>query len=74
MTVTPKRENLISDPLLEQESQTFDYASIASSCQNSKAIFLRQAGILKDDSSLAELRNSIYQARGRSEIDDDLSS
>ncbi|MCZ8036543.1 MAG: hypothetical protein O9276_00015 [Microcystis sp. LE17-20A] len=46
----------------------------SNSSPNSKAIFLQQAGALSDDSSLADLRDSIYQARGRSETDDDVSS
>ncbi|AFY44313.1 helix-turn-helix domain-containing protein [Nostoc sp. PCC 7107] len=37
--------------------------------QSSRAILLQQAGSLADDDSIAELRNTIYQARGRSEVD-----
>ncbi|ALF56026.1 excisionase [Nostoc piscinale CENA21] len=37
--------------------------------QSSRAILLQQAGSLADDDSLTELRNTIYQARGRSEVD-----
>ncbi|MBD2494771.1 helix-turn-helix domain-containing protein [Nostoc sp. FACHB-280] len=33
--------------------------------QSSRDIILQQAGSLADDDSLAELRNTIYQARGR---------
>jgi hypothetical protein len=74
MAVTPKPEKLISEPLLEQEAKAFKPPSLSNSSQNSKAIFLQQAGTLSDDSSLADLRDSIYQARGRSETDDDVSS
>jgi excisionase family DNA binding protein len=31
---------------------------------------LSQAGALRDDESLAEIRNAIYAARGRPEVDD----
>jgi hypothetical protein len=71
MAVTPKSEKLISEPLLEREPTI---SSSSNSSPNSKAIFLQQAGALSDDSSLADLRNSIYQARGRSETEDDVSS
>jgi len=37
--------------------------------QSSQAILLQQAGSLADDDSIAELRTTIYQARGRSEVD-----
>lgn len=37
--------------------------------QSGRAILLQQAGVLADDNSLAELRATIYQARGRSEVD-----
>ncbi|MDJ0601006.1 MAG: hypothetical protein QNJ37_19455 [Crocosphaera sp.] len=60
MTITPKPE---------QERKTVDRAK-----QHSKILFLQQAGAFNDDSSLSELRNNIYQARGRSETDDDVSS
>ena len=60
MTITPKPE---------QEKKT-----VKNPNKNSKIIFLQQAGAFSDDSSLSELRNNIYQARGRSETDDDLSS
>jgi hypothetical protein len=69
MAVTPKREQIINDPLSEQKTKAFNTTS-----QNSKAIFLQQASALSDDSSLCDLRNSIYQARGRSETDDDVFS
>ena len=74
MAVTPKPEKLISEPLSEQEAKALNIPSLSNSSQNSKAIFLQQAGALSDDSSLADLRDSIYQARGRSETDDDVSS
>jgi Helix-turn-helix domain len=38
--------------------------------QSSRSTLLKQAGVFADDSSLAELRKSIYQARGRSEVDE----
>jgi excisionase family DNA binding protein len=38
--------------------------------KNNSSILLSQAGILADDESLAQLRESIYQARERPEIDD----
>ncbi|MGK7959695.1 hypothetical protein [Crocosphaera sp.] len=60
MTITPKPE---------QDKKTVDTAK-----QDSKTLFLQQAGAFSDDSSLSELRNNIYQARGRSETDDDVSS
>lgn len=65
---------LRSDTLLEQEAKTLKTSFPSNSSPNSKAIFLQQAGALSDDSSLADLRDSIYQARGRSETDDDVSS
>jgi hypothetical protein len=74
MAVTPKPEKLISEPLSEQEVKTLNIPSLSNSSQNSQAIFLQQAGTLSDDSSLADLRDSIYQARGRSETEDDVSS
>ena len=74
MAVTPKSEKLSSDTLLEQEAKTLKISSLSNSSPNSKAIFLQQAGALSDDSSLADLRDSIYQARGRSETEDDVSS
>ena len=40
--------------------------------QSSRTILLQQAGALADDNSLTELRAEIYQARGRSEVDDKL--
>jgi hypothetical protein len=60
--------------LSEQEDKDFKLPSPSDSYLDSKAIFLQQAGALSDDSSLADIRNSIYQARGRSETDDDVSS
>ncbi|WP_254721714.1 helix-turn-helix domain-containing protein [Kovacikia minuta] len=35
--------------------------------QDNRTILLQQAGTFSDDESLAELRASIYQARGRAE-------
>jgi hypothetical protein len=64
MTIAPK-----SDNLTEEETKSIKFAA-----QNSKAIFIQQAGTLKDDTSLDELRNAIYQARERSETDDAVSS
>ena len=40
--------------------------------KNSSSVLLSQAGILADDDSLPQLRESIYQARKRPEIDDNL--
>lgn len=40
--------------------------------KNSSAILIAQAGAFADDDSLAQLRATIYQARGRSEIDENL--
>ena len=74
MAVTPKPEKLISEPLSEQEAKALNIPSLSNSSQNSQAIFLQQAGTVSDDSSLADLRDSIYQARGRSETEDDVSS
>jgi hypothetical protein len=74
MTITPQPEKLISEPLLGQETKAFNPPSLSNSAPNSKSIFLQQAGALSDDSSLADLRDSIYQARGRSETEDDVSS
>lgn len=42
--------------------------------KSSNSILLAQAGVLADDDSLAQLRASIYQARERPEIDDNLGS
>ncbi len=39
--------------------------------QSNRTILLHQAGTLADDDSLAELRATIYQARGRSEMDEE---
>lgn len=64
MAITPK-----SDNLTERETKSIKFAS-----QNTKAIFIQQAGTLKDDTSLDELRNAIYQARERSETDDAVSA
>ncbi|MGL5795119.1 MAG: helix-turn-helix domain-containing protein [Waterburya sp.] len=44
------------------------------SSQSSVSILLNQAGALADDDSLEELRATIYQTRGRSEIDDNLAN
>ena len=38
--------------------------------QGSRSTLLQQAGAFADDASLTELRESIYQARGRSEVDE----
>jgi excisionase family DNA binding protein len=38
--------------------------------KNSSSVLLSQAGILAGDDSLTQLRESIYQARERPEIDD----
>jgi excisionase family DNA binding protein len=38
--------------------------------KNSRSILLGQAGAFADDDSLTQLRETIYQARGRSEIDE----
>jgi fatty acid/phospholipid biosynthesis enzyme len=38
--------------------------------QSSRSILLQQAGALVDDDSLTQLRATIYQARGRSEVDE----
>ena len=38
--------------------------------KNSSAILLAQAGAFADDDSLAQLRETVYQARGRSEVDE----
>jgi excisionase family DNA binding protein len=40
--------------------------------KNSSSILLGQAGALADDDSLTQLRASIYQARERLEVDDNL--
>ncbi len=42
--------------------------------KNSHYILLSQAGAFVNDDSLAQLREKIYQGRGRSEIDDNLGS
>ncbi len=60
MTITPKPE---------QKRKTVKTAK-----QDSKTLFLKQAGAFSDDTCISELRNNIYQARGRSETDDDVSS
>ncbi|QLE54259.1 helix-turn-helix domain-containing protein [Nostoc sp. TCL26-01] len=38
--------------------------------QTSNSILLQQAGALADDDSLTKLRATIYQGRGRSEVDE----
>jgi excisionase family DNA binding protein len=38
--------------------------------ESSRSMLLQQAGALADDDSLAQLRATIYDARGRSEVDD----
>lgn len=40
--------------------------------KNSRSILLSQAGAFADDDSLAQLIETIYKARGRSEIDENL--
>jgi excisionase family DNA binding protein len=40
--------------------------------QNTSSILISQAGALADDDSLTQLRESIYQARERPEVDDSL--
>jgi hypothetical protein len=40
--------------------------------KNSSSILLSQAGVFADDDSLSQLRESIYTARERPEIDDSL--
>ena len=40
------------------------------SAKNSSSILLGQAGTFADDDSLEELRKSVYQQRGRLEIED----
>ncbi|AFY92320.1 helix-turn-helix domain-containing protein [Chamaesiphon minutus] len=42
--------------------------------KSSSSILLSQAGALADDDEIAQLRASIYQARERPEIDDNLGS
>jgi len=37
--------------------------------QDSRLILLQQAGALRDDDSLAELRSAIYAQRGRTEVE-----
>ena len=69
MTLTPKKDNLTSETLADTETKSPNLSP-----QKSITIFLKQAGKLEDDSSLADLREAIYQARGRSETDDAVSS
>ncbi len=38
--------------------------------QGSRSTLLQQAGAFADDAALTELRENIYQARGRSEVDE----
>jgi hypothetical protein len=40
--------------------------------KNSRSILLSQAGAFADDNSISQLRETIYQARERPEVDDDL--
>ncbi|MDJ0581961.1 hypothetical protein [Crocosphaera sp.] len=42
--------------------------------QDSKTLFLQQASTFSYDTCISELRNNIYQARGRSETDEDVFS
>jgi excisionase family DNA binding protein len=37
--------------------------------QDSRMILLQQAGVFADDPALAEIRKTIYENRGRSEVD-----
>ncbi|WP_414574892.1 helix-turn-helix domain-containing protein [Anabaena sp. CCY 9402-a] len=37
--------------------------------QTGRSVLLTQVGMLADDDSLAELRTTIYQQRGRTEVD-----
>ncbi len=69
MTLTPKQDNLTSETLADTETKSPNLSP-----QKSVTVFLKQAGQLKDDSSLADLREAIYQARRRSETDDAISS
>ena len=69
MTLTPKQDNLTSETFADTETKPLNLSP-----QKSITVFLKQAGQLKDDSSLADLREAIYQARGRSETDDAVSS
>jgi len=39
--------------------------------QSGRAILIQQAGVFADDDSLADLRASIYETRGRSELDEE---
>lgn len=41
---------------------------------NSRSVLLSQAGAFANDDSLIQLRDDIYQVRGRSEIDDNLAN
>ncbi|MBD2771571.1 helix-turn-helix domain-containing protein [Iningainema tapete] len=41
------------------------------SSQSGRTILIKQAGSLADDDSLSGLRATIYQARGRSEVDEE---
>lgn len=38
--------------------------------QDNRTVLLQQAGAFSDDESLVDLRAAIYQARGRSELDE----
>lgn len=42
--------------------------------KNSRSVLLSQAGAFAGDDSLVQLRDDIYQVRGRSEIDDNLAN
>lgn len=37
---------------------------------NSRSILLAQAGVFADDETLVQLRNDVYEARGRSEVEE----
>ncbi|TAE61623.1 MAG: DNA-binding protein [Nostocales cyanobacterium] len=41
------------------------------SSPHNRAILIQQAGVFADDDSLADLRSSIYAARGRAEFEGD---
>lgn len=43
-------------------------------CKDNRSILLSQAGAFSYDYSLPELRKAVYQARGRSEIDEEKNS
>jgi hypothetical protein len=69
MEITPRLEPITKDSLSDQP-----LTGKMSHPKHSKTIFLQQAGALRDDPSLSELKDKIYRIRGRSEIDNDVSS